>query len=159
MWKLPDGTTVTLPRFVEIDGTRYNPQLFQDDHKWERDELGIIDIEEDGERTTEWVDTDHPEEFRCVRTYVQPATPSLDEVREQYIAAVKVQAGTLLAPTDWYITRYAETGTAIPAAISIFRAAVRAMSETLEAEAEAATSVEAIEAYRAGMMGRFPDAP
>lgn len=45
---------------------------------------------------------------------------------------VKVVAAGKLAPTDWMVTRNAETGAAIPTAISDYRAAVRTASGTIE---------------------------
>ena len=48
------------------------------------------------------------------------------------IAQVKATAAGLLQPTDWYVTRKTEAGTAIPSAVSDYRTAVRTASETIE---------------------------
>lgn len=48
------------------------------------------------------------------------------------IDTVKAQAAGKLAPTDWMVTRNAETGAAIPTDISDYRAAVRTASGTIE---------------------------
>ena len=59
----------------------------------------------------------------------------------------KIQAGTLLAATDWYVTRKAEDSTAeIPADVSSYRAAVRTVSGTREAEITACTTMAELEA-------------
>jgi hypothetical protein len=62
-------------------------------------------------------------------------TPGL---RSVYKARVKEQAGHLLAATDWYVVRNAETGQAIPASVLTHRSAVRAYSDYLEGEIDAA---------------------
>jgi len=62
-------------------------------------------------------------------------TPGLKSV---YKARVKEQAGQLLAATDWYVVRNAETGQAIPASVLTHRSAVRAHSDYLEGEIDAA---------------------
>ena len=50
----------------------------------------------------------------------------------------------LLSPTDWYVTRKAETGTAIPVGITSFRNAVRTTCESRKVAISSATSVESL---------------
>jgi hypothetical protein len=60
--------------------------------------------------------------------------PSIDELFNAYNAAIvknnqaqiNAEALKYLADTDWYVTRFAETGVAIPAEITAERAAARA---------------------------------
>ena len=59
-----------------------------------------------------------------------------------HVARIKSQAAGLLQSTDWYIIRNAESGTAIPANISTYRAAVRTKSNDMEALINAVSSVE-----------------
>ena len=40
----------------------------------------------------------------------------------------------MLAPTDWYVTRKAETDVAIPSEVSTYRSAVRTVCGTRESE-------------------------
>lgn len=75
-----------------------------------------------------------------------------DETGEEYLVTglktewVKKQkqiAGTLLAPSDWYVTRKAEDSTAeIPAAISTYRASVRTICGTREGQINACTTTD-----------------
>ena len=51
---------------------------------------------------------------------------------------IKTQAGGLLAATDWYVTRKAETGADIPADVLTYRAAVRAASGAIESAIDGA---------------------
>ena len=46
-------------------------------------------------------------------------------LKTQLIRTVKQQAAGILQDTDWYITRKADAGTAVPSAITNHRAAVR----------------------------------
>ena len=62
------------------------------------------------------------------------------------IRTCKQQAAGLLASTDWYITRKAETDTAVPESVLTYRAAVRTQSGVIEA---AITACETLEAFMA----------
>jgi len=53
-------------------------------------------------------------------------------LKSQWSEKVKVYAGNLLKPTDWYVIRFSETGEAIPADVSKYRASVRAYSNSAE---------------------------
>lgn len=81
-----------------------------------------------------WWDADTPKALDDV-TVDDVTTPGLKSV---YKARVKEQAGQLLAATDWYVVRNAETGQAIPASVLTHRSAVRAYSDYLEDEIDAA---------------------
>ncbi len=59
-------------------------------------------------------------------------------LKSQWKATIKAQAGGLLAATDWYVTRNAETGEAVPSSVSQYRAAVRTASGNIEAAIDAA---------------------
>lgn len=61
-------------------------------------------------------------------------------LKSQWKATIKQQAGGLLEPTDWYVTRNAETGEAIPSSVSQYRAAVRTASGNIEAAIDAAAN-------------------
>ena len=53
------------------------------------------------------------------------------------IEKIKTIAGGLLQSSDWYVTRKAEAGTAIPSDIATYRTAVRTASGTMEAKVKA----------------------
>ena len=61
-------------------------------------------------------------------------------LKSEWVAKQKEIAGTMLASTDWYVTRKAETGTEIPADVSAYREAVRTISGTREGEINACTT-------------------
>ncbi|WGL30777.1 tail fiber assembly protein [Synechococcus phage S-CRES3] len=76
------------------------------------------------------------------------ATPrDLDECKESCKSEQKRTANTLLAPTDWMVVRGIENpGKPVDTAISTYRSAVRDASTTREAEIDAATTIEELEA-------------
>ena len=76
-------------------------------------------------------------------------------LKSQECAKVKAQAGGLLAPTDWYVVRKAETDAAIPADVTTYRAAVRTTSNSMEAQINAVTTHEELVELIAGT----PDNP
>ncbi len=63
-------------------------------------------------------------------------------LKSQFIAQVKQTAGSILAQTDWMVTRKADIGTDIPSSVSAYRASIRAKADALEASISAVTSVE-----------------
>lgn len=65
-------------------------------------------------------------------------------LKSTMIAQVKHTAGTLLAQTDWYVTRKAEKGIDIPLKEVEKRNAIRTECDRLETEIAAVTTVEAL---------------
>ena len=76
-----------------------------------------------------------------VDTDVQVVTHGL---KHTMINQVKHTAGTMLAQTDWYVTRKMEREVAIPADVVAQRAHVVAESERLEVAIAACADVEAL---------------
>ena len=67
-------------------------------------------------------------------------------IRPDIVQQQKATAASLLAQTDWYVTRKSETDVAIPSNVSTYRAAVRTVCGTREAEIAAVTTTEELEA-------------
>ena len=91
----------------------------------------------------------NPKALDDVNEVDENGDPLLDEngnqvvtlgLKSQWIERVKKQAGSLLAPTDWYVIRNAEATTAIPADVTTYRAAVRTASNTKETQINAVTT-------------------
>lgn len=70
-----------------------------------------------------------------------------NQLVEQWVGQTKTTAGTLLASSDWYITRQAETGTPTPADVLFYRLAVRDISGTKEGQIRATTTTDELAAY------------
>ena len=67
-------------------------------------------------------------------------------IRPGIVQQQKDTAASLLAQTDWYVTRKSETDTAIPANVTTYRTAVRTVCGTRETEIAAVTTTEELEA-------------
>ena len=78
----------------------------------------------------------------------EPAMVDSDErlvtkgLKSQWVAQVKVTAGTMLATTDWMVIRKAERDVPIDADVVTKRAAILAEADRLEAAIAACTTVE-----------------
>lgn len=69
------------------------------------------------------------------------------QLLEQWVTTTKVTAGSLLTPSDWYITRQAETGAAVPQEVLDRRAEIRAYSNSKEQALLATASTDELAAY------------
>ncbi len=69
-------------------------------------------------------------------------------LKSQWIAQVKAAAASLLAPTDWKVTRAAEGVKAVDADTLAARAAIRAASDANETAIKACTTVEQLAALQ-----------
>ena len=79
-----------------------------------------------------------------------PSDKSVGDVKVEglkttLIRTVKVQAAGILQDTDWYIVRKADAGTAVPSAITTYRAAVRTKCAEMETAITNASNTPAIE--------------
>lgn len=69
------------------------------------------------------------------------------QLQELWIAKVKETAGSLLAQTDWYITRRSETRKSVPQAVLDRRAEIRQYSDEKEAAILASADTAELAAY------------
>lgn len=91
-------------------------------------------------------DANTPKALDDVNAVDEDGNPVLEDGEQMVIlglksvwkATIKTQAGGLLAATDWYVTRNAETGEAIPSSVSQYRVAIRTASGNIEAAIDAA---------------------
>ena len=84
----------------------------------------------------------------------------IEDLKSQWVTQQKQTASTLLAPTDWYITRLVETETDIPADILSYRADVREVCGIRETEIEACeTTGELASVVTTGGLTEWPKSP
>ncbi len=124
---------------VEVpDEPWYDQRFF-----WSVDNPKILDdrpeVKEDG--TPLFVQVYDPATKQMVDTTEQVVTKGL---KSEWIAQVKGTAGSLLAQSDWKVTRAAEGVKPVDQATLDRRAAIRAYSDSLEAQIKACTTVEAL---------------
>ena len=96
-------------------------------------------------------DINHPKELEDVEAKDEDGKPIVDEkgnpvitkgLKSNFISQVKQTAGSILSQSDWYITRNAEIGVAIPNNVTTYRASIRLRANELE---EAIKAVETVE--------------
>ena len=69
------------------------------------------------------------------------------ELKQGKISAIKTEAGKLLSPTDWYVTRLAERAIEIPTEVAEERLDIVTKSDLFETEINALTTVEEVLRY------------
>ena len=98
-----------------------------------------------------------------------PSDKSVGDVKVEGLKTIKItnvkkQAAGILAETDWYIVRKADAGTAVPSAVTTYRAAVRTKSGEMETLIDACSTVDELAAlYIRNVdgvrpLGEFPEA-
>ena len=108
-------------------------------------------------------------------TYASATAKELDDVtvdgittdglKTTHKATIKSTAHGLLTNTDWYASRKAEAGTAIPGAVATYRAAVRTKENDMKTLIDGAADVDALAALydynddtpRVRPLGEWPD--
>lgn len=162
------------PEGFTLNGNQYSSQIFALWSKEAKEEIGIYEIETDssnfkdesyynntneifafsnGKATRSWgnafakqledVNATDQNGALILRDGVQVVTKGL---KSQKISVSKQQAAGLLQSTDWYVTRKADTGTAIPQKIQDFRTNVRSVNNQQETQINACSNVEQLKA-------------
>ena len=158
------------PKSFELNGNKYSAQIFSLWSNEEKNAIGIYEVTYNHSNKKDesyYINTNEQFKFENnkVISYFGTATPkqledidATDEdgepvlqdgkqvvikgLKSQKISISKQQTAGLLANTDWYVTRKADTGTAIPQEIQDFRTEVRAVSNQQETQINACTTVE-----------------
>jgi hypothetical protein len=154
MWALIEqgqvAKIIRTPQSITIGGITYPRNVFT---RWEKAELAAIGLYPYREVS---VDTKYYWQGQVsytigdevVATYTT-TDRDVDSLKDGMKAQVKALAASKLAETDWMVTRAIEGGTAVPDAVTAYRAAVREASNTKESEIDALTSIDEIKAYEA----------
>ena len=175
MWALIEDNTITKiinnPKAMLIGDTQYSRNIFS--FRWsnaEREAIGLYEIVFDNtnKKDEQWyINTNQYFAFAdgVVTASFGSATAKahadanatdadgndldpvivIEGLKTIKIRAVKKEAANILAETDWYIVRKADANTAIPSAITTFRAAVRTKAAAMETAITNASNTPAIE--------------
>ena len=138
--------------FVDADVNKYPRNWTYVLTQEQKDALGIVWVPDPAPVDTRFYwDHDLPKRLEDEPAVDENGDPVLDEdgvqvinigLKTQWIRQQKEIAGSLLAQSDWYVTRKAEAGTEIPADVATYRTAVRTVSGQREAQIAAVTTVE-----------------
>ena len=63
-------------------------------------------------------------------------------LKTQWVRSIKKTANNLLSSSDWYVTRKAEAGSAIPDTVQDYRSSVRAKCAEIESTINSVTSID-----------------
>jgi len=151
MWYSPSHGLIKSPRAISKDGVDYPPQIFRKFSKAELANLGFhparLSVADHryyhtgseqytfDDATSEWV-------------VAYGSTPrDVDDLKKSMKAKVKEIASRLLHKSDWMSVREYEGGTAMPEDWKTYRASLRALSNTKEAEIDALADLDAVKLY------------
>jgi hypothetical protein len=162
------------PEGFTLNNNQYSSQIFTAWTTEEKQAIGIYEIETDSSKFKDesyYNNTNEIFEFKngkAIRKWGTATAKQLEDVnatdedgepvirdgvqvvikglKSQKISISKQQTAGLLSSTDWYVTRKADTGTAIPQEIQDFRNEVRSISNQQETQINACTTVEELKA-------------
>lgn len=166
MWARVESNTIveilTRPKALTIGDTNYPSNIFG---LWDAGALralGIFPVVQDNTNFKDkeyYINTNQTFTFadnQVTASYGTATAKSLDDSGsgENLVKGLKTlkkevinnQAGGILAPTDWMVIRAAEGGTSVPSSITTKRAAVRTKANSMCAQIDAASDVDALAA-------------
>jgi len=130
-----NGKTLQYDKAFSHDGIQYPANWLRLTTLQEKQAIGIVEVPD---QTQTWDQrfywgVDNPKDHT--------------QLVEQWVAQVKQTAGSMLSPTDWYIVRNSENGTAVPQEVLDRRVEIRSFSNQKETAIEATTTTEELAAY------------
>jgi hypothetical protein len=138
--------------FTDANGTQYPSNWLRLASEEEKEAIGITwEADPAPVDTRFYWDHDLPKRLEDEPAVDENGDAILDDDGEQvinyglktvWVRKQKEIAETLLAGSDWYVTRKAETDAAIPADVLAYRESVRTISGTREGEINACTTTE-----------------
>jgi hypothetical protein len=136
--------------FEDNTGRKYPPQWWYRTTDAEKTALGLVKVDDPAPYDNRFYwSADVPKNMDDVNEVDSEGNPILDERGNQVITRglkynaiqqAKATAAGKLQPTDWYVTRKAEAGTAIPSTVLDYRAAVRTASGAIETAIQGVTT-------------------
>ena len=123
--------------FRTPDGTQYPANWLRLSSAADKAAIGITEVPD-------------PEPYDQ-RFYWGPGLPKdHGELVEQWVAATRTTAGSLLIPTDWMVIREMDNGAAMDPAIKAWREEIRGAAGVKNAAIEATADTDALAAYITG---------
>lgn len=150
MWRLSDNRVIRVRKTIILSsGEKFGGTDWYDPAKMA--EAGIMPFREVAYDKAHYRSTGYTDEEvdgEVVRTHTIEPSMTVVELQAQWVERAKARAGSLLAPTDWYVVREAEDALKpAPQAISDYRADVRAASDSIETAVNELTTYEELVAF------------
>lgn len=144
------GFVVNKPRGLTIGDVQYPRNIFA---LWSKSELADIGVKPysetrlDSRYYNQGALTRTESDGEIVGTYAS-LSRDLDHLKNNMLSTVKSIAGSLQSSVDWYWSRAAKGGTAVPADIATHATAIYTMMDTKESAIAALSTLDAIKAYQ-----------
>lgn len=152
MWKYGTRTLVEGESWVNDSGIRHPPN-WQIWSAAEKASAGLTEV------TLETPPDDRF--YRWTRNgdgTISSTARSINDIKATLIVEVKQQQDSILAQTDWAVVRKADVGTAIPANIATWRAAIRTKATEMETAIDNVADIAAIVAlFVTGVLYDWPN--
>ena len=144
------GFVVNKARGLTIGDVQYPRNIFV---LWSKEELAAIgvkpysEVRPDSRYYSDGVLTRTEVNGEIVGTYAS-LSKDVDHLKNNMLSTVKSQAGSLQSYIDWYWSRAAKGGTAVPTAIATHATAIYTMMDTKESDIAALSDLDEIKAYQ-----------
>ena len=156
MWALVEDNNVTQvftrPKALTIGENQYQANIFNLWSTSELEALGIYAVVVDNTNLKDkkyYINTNQIFTFRSgvvTASYGTATAKDLDVLKTEHKEIINAQAGSLLAPYDWYTLRAADGGTAVPSNVATYRTAVRTTANDMCTKIDAVANVDALAA-------------
>jgi len=142
---LLDGKPLSYDRAFTHEGIQYPANWLRLSSWEEKSAIGITEVPNPPyyDQRFYW-GVDNPKQLEDITDEEGNTTTGLKTL---WISNTKYSAGTLLAPTDWYIVRNSETGVEVPADVLERRSEIRSYCNEYEQAIEATTTTDELAAY------------
>ena len=153
MWfvgNVETGFTVNKARGLTIGDVQYPRNIFV---LWSKEELAAIgikpysEVHPDKRYYSDGALTRTESNGDMVGTYAAVAK-DVDALKETMLSSVKLIAGSLQSNVDWYWSRAAKGGTAVPSDVATHATAIYTVMETKETAIAALTTLDEVKAYQ-----------
>ena len=155
---LLDGKPLSYDRAFTHDGIQYPANWLRLSSWEEKSAIGITEVPNPPyyDQRFYW-GVDNPKQLEDITDEEGYTTTGLKTL---WVSNTKYSAGTLLAPSDWYIVRESETGVEVPADVLERRAEIRSYCNEYEDAIEATTTTDELAAYiTSADYGSFVEVP
>ena len=156
MWALVESNSITRvytrPTAITVGDVNYPANIMSMWTASELEAIGIYEVVSDGtnlKSSSYYYNGAESFNFAdgvVTRSYGIATAKNLAVLKTQKKEFINEEAGMLLKPTDWYVLRATEGGTATPSAITTYRAAIRTKSNEMCTLIDNAANVDALAA-------------
>jgi len=156
MWALVENDQVvkvfTRPTAITIGENQYPSNIMQVWSNEELEAIGIYEVHSDYSNVKDkayyinGAESFVFEDGQVNHSFAEATPKEIDDLKSQHKETINQQAGGLLQPTDWYVIRESEGGTACPDNIASWRTSVRTKSNEMCTMIDSVADIDALAA-------------